>query len=345
MRDTGPDRDIPLVPIDYTVALARFMGRRGVGITTLLAGTDVPEGMLRDPGACLSIAQTGRIIARATALRPKPGLGFEYGLELDLNTHGLLGWSVLRRTSIRDLARDIVGHLRVRLPLMDMRTETSDADMWIRIEDSVPLGAARQFVAEAYLGSLYSLASSGFRQITEISCDFPQPRPAAFQHRLRCPVSFGRQHNQILIRLHSDDTKPVDLRNHPFYVDQYARNLLTRELPRDGGIAQRVRHCIMSDPCRHKTLESVAEDLGLSVRSLRRHLQADGASFSDIRNAMRKQLAICYLRGSDLLLESIATRLGYGDQATFSRAFREWTGLSPGRFRRGKDTGGQPPAL
>ncbi|MFP5384316.1 MAG: AraC family transcriptional regulator ligand-binding domain-containing protein [Gammaproteobacteria bacterium] len=344
MRDTGPDRDIPLVPVDYTVALARFMGRQGVGIPTLLAGTDIPEDMLHDPGARLSIAQAARVIARATALKPTPGLGFEYGLELDLNTHGLLGWSVLRRTSMRELARDIVDHLRVRLPLMDMRMETSDVDMWIRIEDSVPLGAARQFVAEAYLGSIYALASAGFRQIAEISCDFPQPRPAAFQHRIRCPVSFGRQHNQILIRLHSEDTKAVDLRNHPLYVDQYARSLLARELPRDGGVSQRVRHCIMSDPGRHKTLESVAEDLGLSVRSLRRHLQADGASFSDIRNAMRKQLAICYLRGSDLLLESIATRLGYGDQATFSRAFREWTGLSPGRFRRGQNPGTQPPA-
>lgn len=343
MRDTGPDRYIPIVPIDYTVALARFMGRKGISIPALLAGTDIPESLLHDPGARLSIAQTERIIARATSLHARPGLGFEYGLELDLNTHGLLGWSVLRQTSIRNLTSEIIDYLRVRLPLMDMRTEIRSSEMRIRIEDSVELGAVRQFVVEAYLGSIYALASTGFRHVAEISCDFPQPRPVVFQHRIPCPVSFGQPYNQVLIKLHSEDAKSVNLRSHPSYIEQYARSLLARELPRDGGISQRVRHCIMSDPGRHKTLESVAEDLGLSVRSLRRHLQADGASFSDIRNAMRKQLAICYLRGSDLLLESIATRLGYGDQATFSRAFREWTGLSPGRFRRGKEPGGQPP--
>lgn len=342
MRDKGLDREIPLVPVDYIVALARFMGRRGIGTVTLLSGTDIPERMLSDPGARLTIAQTAQVIARATALQPRPGLGFEYGLELDLTTHGLLGWSVLKRTSISNLAREIVDHLRVRLPLMEMRLEAGKDEMLLRVEDSVPLGAARQFIAEAYLGSIYTLASTGFRQIAEISCDFPQPRPVVFQHRLRCPVSFDQQCNQVRIKLHSDDARIIDMREHPFYVDLYARSVLARECSLDAGISQRVRHCIMRDPRQHNTLESVAADLGLSARSLRRHLQADGASFSDIRNTIRKQLAICYLRGSDLLLESIATRLGYGDQATFSRAFREWTGLSPGRFRRGNKPTGNP---
>jgi AraC-like DNA-binding protein len=78
-----------------------------------------------------------------------------------------------------------------------------------------------------------------------------------------------------------------------------------------------------------------AEKLGLSVRSLQGRLLARGASFSDIVEARRAQLARIYLRQTRMPLDEIAERLGYAEQTSFGRAFRRWTGMTPRRFRSG----------
>ena len=73
---------------------------------------------------------------------------------------------------------------------------------------------------------------------------------------------------------------------------------------------------------------------GTSFRNLQRRLRAEGTSFFDIRDEVRRQIAQNLLRDSDGSLAEIAQRLGYSDACNFSRAFRRWTGISPGRYRQ-----------
>jgi AraC-like DNA-binding protein len=334
MSSRGFERDIPMIPIAYLTILLRFLRRSGIAPDAVLAGSGISPAALTDPEAYLSIAQHEFVIERAMALLPRPGLGFEYGLELDLSAHGLLGFSVLRRVSLRELVRMLVDYLRIRLPLMELRLQTRNGAIELQVEESWPLGKARQFIVETYLGSIYALAAPAFRDL-EICLTIARPSSAAFEKHVRCAVMFSQQANLVRLRIDRMRDPVTDRLDTTLYADQTARTALACE---EGfGIVLRVRHCIMRDPGRNSTLESVAAELGLSPRSLRRHLQVTGASFSDLRNVIRRQFALRYLRASSLPLDAIADRLGYGDQASFTRAFREWTGISPGRYRRGDD--------
>jgi AraC-like DNA-binding protein len=82
------------------------------------------------------------------------------------------------------------------------------------------------------------------------------------------------------------------------------------------------------------TLQSVARTLGVSPRSLRRRLQLEGCSYYDLKDAMRRDLAINWVGNSDVALAEIGDRLGFADASTFYRAFKRWTGAAPGEFRR-----------
>lgn len=73
---------------------------------------------------------------------------------------------------------------------------------------------------------------------------------------------------------------------------------------------------------------------GTSFRNLQRKLRAEGTCYSEIRDEVRRQIAKELLRESDEDIVEIAHRLGYSDACNFSRAFRRWTGSSPGRYRR-----------
>jgi AraC-like DNA-binding protein len=81
------------------------------------------------------------------------------------------------------------------------------------------------------------------------------------------------------------------------------------------------------------SLGRVAEDLGLSSRTLQRHLCARGASFQELLEEVRRARAITLLIQGPDAIDRIAARLGYGDASNFRRAFRRWMGVSPTAFR------------
>ncbi|MEZ4238994.1 MAG: AraC family transcriptional regulator ligand-binding domain-containing protein [Myxococcota bacterium] len=81
-------------------------------------------------------------------------------------------------------------------------------------------------------------------------------------------------------------------------------------------------------------LEAVARRLGLSPRTLQRRLAAEGTSWSGVAEDLRRDEVLRLLDGTALPLAEIAARTGFCDAPTLSRAFRRWTGVAPGAWRR-----------
>lgn len=81
-------------------------------------------------------------------------------------------------------------------------------------------------------------------------------------------------------------------------------------------------------------LKRVAKQIGVSSRTLSRMLESHGTSFHAVVTEERKlQAAVLMLDGS-LSLAQIAGELGFTDQSSFGRSFRQWFGTSPGRYRK-----------
>ncbi len=87
----------------------------------------------------------------------------------------------------------------------------------------------------------------------------------------------------------------------------------------------------------HVDCDSIAAELNLSGRSFRRRLMDEGTSFRTLLQNARQARARIILADADIPLSVAAEQLGYSDTATFSRAFKDWTGMSPGRFSRRAD--------
>lgn len=85
--------------------------------------------------------------------------------------------------------------------------------------------------------------------------------------------------------------------------------------------------------------ERVAELCGLSKRTLARRLQQSGTSLSAEIGALRRARAEQLLNQHELAVADVGARVGYPDPAVFSRAFRRWTGMTPGAYRRSEEAG------
>jgi AraC-like DNA-binding protein len=77
------------------------------------------------------------------------------------------------------------------------------------------------------------------------------------------------------------------------------------------------------------TMEAVAGQLGLSRASLFRKLKEEGVTFEQVLDDLRHKLALRYLNGDGLSVKEAAYRLGFSEAASFSRAFKRWTGKRP----------------
>lgn len=81
-------------------------------------------------------------------------------------------------------------------------------------------------------------------------------------------------------------------------------------------------------------IESIAEDLRISSRSLQRQLASEGCSFKVIVEETREELAKSYIRSTHYSMTEIALMLGYSEVSAFTRAFKRWTHESPLSYRK-----------
>lgn len=126
--------------------------------------------------------------------------------------------------------------------------------------------------------------------------------------------------------LHQDEDVEGALRS----IAEQRVSRLARQIP----YALRVRELLLSDEAaRRADMDTVARMLGVSVRSLRRRLAAEGKAYDAIANDALGSVAKQLLRDAQRTIQEVAFEMGFSDSTSFHRAFKRWTGTTPGAYR------------
>jgi len=326
--------EVPLVSGRYAERFVEFMEGRGISRQALLEGTSLEAVLAQPQGVLLTMKQVIELMGNAQRFLTDEQAGFEFGQQLDLQGHGLLGFALLKQKDYRELASMVVQYLRVSLPILDMKVSCSGEDLRIALQDVWELNELRPFMVQVYMGSIYTLTSLIGRRF-HFEFDFctatseekwKKIAPSAF-------ISFGEKSNQVVVPLSGRPAR--DGNNELAYYLASARSKEEVIDDEHMEVVARVRQLVMKYPGREGSLERVGERLGMSARSLRHHLKSAGVSFHLIRSQIRKTFANRYLKDTNMPLQKIAEVLGYSDQASFTKAYRSWTGETPGDIRRG----------
>lgn len=165
---------------------------------------------------------------------------------------------------------------------------------------------------------------------------FMHPPPdctEAYEKLFRAPVKFSSEDNRIhffsadILRPLSSANAEIALKNDQIAADYLARFDKSQ-------IEHRVRLRVMESlGAGEPSLENIAQSIGVSSRSLNRHLANRKTSYRRILIDVRKELSQLYLKRNDMSVIEIAFRLGYADSSNFTRAFKQWFGISPSDFR------------
>ena len=93
------------------------------------------------------------------------------------------------------------------------------------------------------------------------------------------------------------------------------------------------------------SLEVISDILATTPQTLRRRLQREGQGYQLIKDALRRDVAVQYLTQTELSLPEVAAKVGFSEASTFHRAFKGWTGLTPGAYRQAHNESGDDEAL
>ena len=114
---------------------------------------------------------------------------------------------------------------------------------------------------------------------------------------------------------------------------QHALPLTMFPYRRDRLLVQRVRESLRMRPEGLHTGESLAKDLHVSPRTLHRQLQEEGASLQALKNEVRRDRAVELLNRTSRPIKQVARAVGFLNEKSFSRAFKQWTGATPESVR------------
>jgi AraC-like DNA-binding protein len=260
----------------------------------------------------------------AEAIRP----GIFGALEYALRTSATLGNGLERLCRYHHVYHDVA---EVALAVRRDRAVLSHR---------LPLpGGAPRAVAEFILTGWLVIA----RQATGSACTpaevrFPFPEPpdtSEYQRVFRAPLRFKHERSELVWPRHVLDLPMLaaDPMLQPIVEGQVRAAL--QNLPSAESAIDAVRGVLSRELCDGEpTLEHVASRLHMSVRTLHRRLEDEGASFRRVLADARRELAERHLSDSRLAVGDIAFLLGFSEPSAFRRAFKRWTGQHPAAFRQ-----------
>ena len=203
-------------------------------------------------------------------------------------------------------------------------------------------GIESHYVVETILTTAHRLhcwLANEFLPIEKVELAYPEP---AFSEEYRlvfygAPVSFNQKRNAIhfnqqtlALSCQRDKAALKKLFEKPHI------HLLTQ--PKQSKSAHMRARLLMEGFFReghsNPQLDQVAELMGLTEQTLRRHLHKDGYSFQQLKDDIRRDMAIFLINSKERSIEEIAFRLGFSEASTFIRAFKKWTGLTPLGYRK-----------
>lgn len=309
---------------------------RGEPFAHFLEAAGIPARLLQRPGVRVSAMQFARLFRILMERRDDEILGFlsrplKYG-GFAVTTNYALGAHTLGQAIRR--TGQALGLLQEDFS-MSMRR--NGAEVAVAIQFYIPDAPCHPFLHEMLMlvyWRFFSWLVGGYLPAQRIDFAYAHVRrPPSVTDIFQAPVRFDCHQTALWL---SADHMRVPVRRDKLALRKYLADAQTHIIfPErfDQPISAHVNQQLQRDGAR-ATLPSIAAALHMSTATLQRRLAAEGTSFQKSKDELRGALAMSRLRTSNVSIDRLAQELGFASSSTFQRAFKNWTGTTPGLYRK-----------
>jgi len=320
----------------------------GIQVDALLDDAGLPRSALVNADAAVPLTAIESMLAVLSQRYADPLPGLHLASDIQPATFGVIGFISQACTTLSDVLDVAVRYNGLLSNIGKVSVNHRPGLVEVNWECLAGGPAFRRHASEYVLGAFTVLArlllpqgalpaSGSIVQSVHFTHARPEDpeRVREYFEFFRCPVHFGRPATALVIpvnllkaRLRHGDAFMKEL------LERHAQDQL-RQREQGASLADNVRHLVAAmsiDGMPGK--EAIAQQLGMSSRSLHRKLQDAGTSFREILDAVRLATAHQRLTGSRDTVNAIADELGFSSHQAFLRWFRKNTGQTPGEYRR-----------
>ena len=323
----------------YARLLAAELKRRRFSDDDIFENTRLSWAQLLQEERFLSFEQFRRLALRGMELTREGWLGLDIGRSTQISSHGPLGYAMVASPNVGTALDLVERYSSLRLQIAMFSVERGDGRVRLRIEDALGWGEITEYVSLHIVGALCLLLEtvSGMPlPETRVAFTYEEPEWAdECQARLGdVTLGFAARASEIDMPEEFASARSITADDTAF---RQAVRLCERTEARqaqDGNVAQRVLDRLLDRHGDYPSLSEMAKALHMSDRTLIRKLRSQSTSYQILLDDVRQELAVWYLRQTDLSVEVIAERLGYRDTSNFSRTCKRWFGMTPLRIRR-----------
>lgn len=332
MSEYRPPRSSGIAPaptVSHEVAAWLARGLREAHAPSRTLDAFVASGTPRVPAGVLA-----REWAEAERGTGDPVFGLRLGRHAPVGAFGILDFVAGSCTSLGDAMGEVVGRFELVSDACSLSLEQGLDAVDLVLDSGMLQAEGARHAVECLFAVIVSRARETTRsELAPVRVTFARPRPceiasAALDAFFRCIIEFDAGRDAIVF---SRSTLEMEL----VTASPSVRAALEREvriLTAPSSFIHRVEDA-MGTSFETLTIDRVARDLGTSVRTLQRRLASSGTSFDQVADDLRRARAFVMLRDGDDSIAAIAAKLGFADPSAFHRAFRRWTGGTPGAWR------------
>lgn len=283
----------------------------------------------------ISPRQCFKLIDQAIRILKMPYLGLAMGNLMTISHHGMAGMAAVTQPTMLGCMETICRYCTELFPPLEMHLETEDEKLMFVISENMDLAHLTPYFFELNSISFYNIFNhlvANELQIQSVEFSYPEPPWGHIYRRyFKCPVRFNQYQTRLIMDANIANYE-LPLANRQMAMSAEAKlfeNIPTRALSL---LPLRLRRLLLRCYGAFPSLESAANNLGMSGRTLSRKLAEESTTYQQILDAVREKLAKEYFSRGGESVTQIALVLGFTDSSNFAKAFRRWTGISPTEF-------------
>lgn len=310
----------------------------GIAVAPVLRAAGLPRDFFDQDRTLVNTLELFSLWRAIGELGKDPALGLRLGSETNSAKFHPSGIAALSADTFGACVACMARYKKLSAP--EEILQTIDETEWtIRFRWTLAVDHEPPVLVEYCFASLLSLARCGTAsRISPLRVELVQERKHVKQleRHFGCPVLCGAAYNAMIFRARDREASFVT-RNAELLAmlaPQFEQELKQNSAGEEDSFIELVRGIIQRRLTgKRPTIEEIASDLNMSLRTLQRRLQETGWNYQRVLEDARRQLARYYLSNSVLELGEAAYLLGYEDANSFARAFRIWEGIPPALWR------------
>lgn len=320
----------------YTRILFDLLESHDVNLGALLSGLRLSKAHATGEAA-LSHTQFNDLLEHAVRYSGHPELVLEFGHRLNVGSHGVIGYALMSSATVSEALDLFLHYYKVLVPKAEIHLVRCEETLQLQCQvPGVPLTIERHTLESVYSSFCTTAQFLIYRPLPGATLYLQYAQPdyvQAYRELFDFPVHFSSKDNYLSLDsavLHW----PLET-HHPTASGIFREqcDALLAPILDHAVTANRVRQILLVRHGKLPDLASVARQLQMSERTLKRRLSAEGTSFRKLADQVRAQLAEQYLNNTGLTIADIAALVGYDDVSNFRTAFRRWFNTTPQNYR------------